>query len=271
MNPFIHLIADYGIGDPAFAEVIARLKSLIPDVEVLPTSVSPFSTLATGFWIGQLGLYYPPEGLVIYANTAPRQDNAAPRSNNEGEPFVYAQLRNGVQIVSPFAAYCLSFVRDDIIEFRRVLTDNHGSQFRSRDIYPKVVAQIAQQDHSELGSSLPIDLIPNIPINKIAFIDGYGNIKTTIRLNEWRTLFNPALKRTTITINGITKQAAIAKGIFSVTPGSLVIAPGSSGGSDPFIEISCRGGNAAQVFDYPSVESSVIIQRTIDQQRTQTV
>lgn len=265
MKPFIHLIADYGIGDPAFAEVIARLKKFIPEAEIVPTSTPPLSTLATGFWIGQLGLYDPPEGAVIYANTAPRNDNTAPRDNNEGEPLVCARLHNGVQIVSPFAGYCFSFVRDGIVEFRRVLADNHGSQFRSRDIYPKIVAQIAQHDHSVLGAPLPIHLIPTIPVNRIAFIDGYGNVKTTIRQNEWHTLLDPVSKLTTVTINGITKQAAIANGIFSVTPGSLVIAPGSSGGENPFLEISKRAGSAAQVFGYPPVESTVTIQRTIDQ------
>lgn len=259
MRPFIHLIADYGIGDPAFAEVIARLKRFVPEAEVMPMSVPPFSTLATGFWIGQLGLYDPPEGAVIYANTAPRNDNTEPRDNNEGEPLVYVRLQNGVQIVSPFAGYCFSFVRDDIVEFRRLLADNHGSQFRSRDIYPKVVAQIAQKDHSVLGTPLPIHLIPAIPANRIAFVDGYGNIKTTIRQNKWRTLLDQASELTTITINGITKQTAIANGIFSVTPGSLVIAPGSSGGENPFLEISKRAGSAARVFDYPPLESTVII------------
>lgn len=268
LKPFIHLIADYGIGDPAFAEVIARLKKFVPEAEIVPTSVPLFSTVATGFWIGQLSLYDPPKGAVIYANTAPRNDDAAPRNNNEGEPLVYARLRSDVQIVSPFAEFCFSFVRDDISEFRRVLADNHGSQFRSRDIYPKVVAQIVRQDHSALGPPLPTDSIPDIPLNRIAFIDGYGNMKTTIRQNEWR---QSASGFTTVTINGITKQAAIAPGIFSVTPGSLVIAPGSSGGKNPFLEISKRAGSAAQVFDYPPVESTVIIQRTIDQRLKQTV
>ncbi len=49
MPHFIQLVADYGVGDPAFSEVIQRLKSHLPIVEVNPTSVPAFSTLATGF------------------------------------------------------------------------------------------------------------------------------------------------------------------------------------------------------------------------------
>lgn len=272
MKPFIHLIADYGIGDPAFAEVITRLKKLVPEAEIIPTSVPAFSTLATGFWIGQLGLYDPPVGAVIYANTAPRNDDATPRNNNEGEPLVYARLCSDVQIVSPFAGYCFSFVRDDMKEFKRVLADNRGSQFRSRDIYPKVVAQIARQDHSALGPPLPIHPIPAIPVNRIAFVDGYGNIKTTIRLKNWRRTYGEIFfDIVLIAINGVSHKVQVADGIFSVPVGSLVLAPGSSGGANPFLEISRRGGSAAKVFGYPPVESTVAIQRTIDQRFMQTV
>lgn len=53
---FINLIADYGSGDPAFAEVAQRLLMVLPQAQLNLISVPPFSTLATGFWIAQLGL-----------------------------------------------------------------------------------------------------------------------------------------------------------------------------------------------------------------------
>ncbi len=46
---YIQLIADYGVGDPAFAEVIQKLHLLAPDIQIWPTSVPSFSTIATGF------------------------------------------------------------------------------------------------------------------------------------------------------------------------------------------------------------------------------
>lgn len=265
MKPFIHLIADYGVGDPAFAEVIARLKRFVPEAEIVPTAVPPFSTLATGFWIGQLGLYDPPKNAIIYANTAPRKDNTAPRRNNEGEPLVFARLTNGVRIVGTHAGYCFSFVKKDIIEFYSVNVDPARSQFRSRDIFPDSVARITSNDYSVLGLPLPIATIPDVPRNRIAFIDGYGNIKTTIRRNEWNDLPAKKTEFTTVTINGISQQVAIANGIFSVPTGSLVIAPGSSGGDNSYLEISKRSGSAAEEFNYPIVESTIMIQPSLDQ------
>lgn len=271
MKPFIHLIADYGIGDPAFSEVIARLKRFAPEAEIVPTAVPPFSTLATGFWIGQLGLYDPPNNAVIYANTAPRKDSTAPRRDNVGEPLVFAQLTNGVRIVGTHAGYCFSFVKEAIKEFQSVKVDLAGSQFRSRDIFPDAVARITRNDYSILGHPLPTATIPDVPKKRIAFIDGYGNIKITIRRNEWYASRTQKVECTTVAINGISKRVAIANGIFSVPAGSLVIAPGSSGGNNPFLEISKRSGSAAEEFNYPIVESTVMIQLALDQSFIQTV
>jgi hypothetical protein len=55
----VHIIADYGTGDLAFAEVVQRIKVHLPDAEPVPLSVHPFSTLAAGFCIAQLGLMLP--------------------------------------------------------------------------------------------------------------------------------------------------------------------------------------------------------------------
>jgi len=45
----VHIIADYGQGDLAFAEVVQRIKSLLPDAEPVLVPVPPFATLAAGF------------------------------------------------------------------------------------------------------------------------------------------------------------------------------------------------------------------------------
>ena len=64
----IHIIADYGIGDLAFAEVVQRIKLHLPDVEPVLTPVPAFSTIAAGFCIAQLGLHASPPGTLIYHN-----------------------------------------------------------------------------------------------------------------------------------------------------------------------------------------------------------
>jgi len=92
---FISLIADYGTGDPAFAEV-TRLLMALPSSQISLLSVPPFSTLATGFWIAQLGLNPGPAERLIYHNCAPRQMTLNPE-DNEGEGLTYALLSNGVK------------------------------------------------------------------------------------------------------------------------------------------------------------------------------
>jgi hypothetical protein len=61
----VHIIADYGQGDLAFAEVIQRIKSVLPDAEPVLIPVPPFATLAAGFCLAQLGLNPAPAGTLI--------------------------------------------------------------------------------------------------------------------------------------------------------------------------------------------------------------
>ena len=66
----VHIIADYGMGDLAFAEVVQRIKIHLPDMEPVLTPVPAFSTIAAGFCIAQIGLHPSPPGTLIYHNVA---------------------------------------------------------------------------------------------------------------------------------------------------------------------------------------------------------
>ncbi|NJL21481.1 MAG: hypothetical protein HC895_12680, partial [Leptolyngbyaceae cyanobacterium SM1_3_5] len=182
---FISLIADYGNGDPAFMEVTQRLLLGLPDAQIHWLSVPPFSTLATGFWIAQLGLN---EGLgesvpaalrdrLIYHNCAPRQDDPEARRDNEGEGLTYALLPNGVKVVGVNAGYTLSFIKNHAKVLHSVNVSRGGSQFRSRDVFPSAAAAIAQDNFDLLGEQIPPAQIPDAPLDRIAWVDGYGNIK----------------------------------------------------------------------------------------------
>jgi hypothetical protein len=91
----IHIVADYGHGDLTFAEVVQRLKCFLPDAEPMLTTVPPFSTLAAGFCIGQLGLNEAPAGTSIYHNVAPRLDDPEARVSNAGERLAFAPGSSG--------------------------------------------------------------------------------------------------------------------------------------------------------------------------------
>lgn len=252
--PLIHLIADYGLGDPAFGEVSQRLHAYLPGAQIIPTAVPAFDTLATGFWIYQYGLAeVRPKNMVIYSNTAPRKDNKEKRADNEGEGMLYAKLDNGVSVLAVNAGYTYSFIKDHLVDMRLVKVANKGSQFRSRDFYPKAVAAFIKGEDI-LGKPVKPDTIPQIPEHRILWIDGYGNIKTTIRASE--KLVEPGQK-IKVKINGIVRTAMAAGGNFSVAEGELSFSPGSSGHHDPFMELFLRGGSAEHLFEFPRAGAKI--------------
>lgn len=248
MSRFIHLIADYGRGDPAFSEVIHRLTSEDPTVKVQPTTVEPLSTVATGFWIEQLGVHNPAfDELLIYSNTAPRSDDPSPRDANEGGELRYAELDSGTEVVAVDAGYNFSFVKDHLETFRAIDVETRGSQFRSRDYFPEKVIEIAHGDHTSVSAGKPLSTIPDRPEQTVCHVDGYGNIKTSIRASE----FDPDRGQVDVEIGSSTATVTTGETVFAVEEGQLVLAPGSAGGADGYLEVFRRGGSAAVQFGEP--------------------
>jgi len=81
----IPVVADYGPGDLAFAEVAQRIKLYLVETELLYTPVPPFATSTGGFWVAQLGLKaayrLALNGYVEAAREAYRKTNKGVRSN----------------------------------------------------------------------------------------------------------------------------------------------------------------------------------------------
>ena len=255
----VHVIADYGVGDLAFSEVVQRIQTLLPDADVLPLSVAPFATLAAGFCIAQLGLNDAPPNTLIYHNVAPREDDDAARQDNAGEKLAFARLPNGTRVVGVNAGYAFSFVRDLAVELRLVRVPDAGSQFRSRDVFPEGLAALVRGEPDALGEELSRDDVPDVPASHIAYVDGYGNIKTTIAHT------GDAIERKTVRvrIGDVELQAQQSDGTFAVEAGTLSFAPGSSGwnSSDDqtlrFFELFLRGGNAHEAFGHPPIGAEI--------------
>ena len=248
----LHLIADYGHGDLAFAEVVQRFKLYLPQAEPVLTPVPSFATLAAGFCIAQLALNPAPEETVIFHNIAPRADDESAREENEGEELAYARLPNGVRVIGVNAGHTFSFLREEAEELRRVNVPAEGSQFRSRDLFPEAAARILRGEHEALGEELRE--IPEVPADRVAYIDGYGNLKTTIA--EGARSFQNG-QRLRVTIGRETLIALVSDGSFAVEPGAMAFAPGSSGwktrdGEERrWLELFLRGGSAAEKFGHP--------------------
>ncbi len=258
----VHIIADYGTGDLAFAEVVQRIALHLPDAEPVLVPVPPFSTVAAGFCIAQLGLHAAPPGTLIYHNVAPREDDPAARPENAGERLAYARLPTGVRVIGVNAGYAFSFVKDVAEKLRWAASPADGSQFRSRDVFPQAAAAIALGLSSALGDEIDPLALPEPPSSVIAYIDGYGNLKTTIPYDA--TKVRPG-KHIRVRIRDREHEATVSDGTFAVRHGELAFAPGSSGwplrlgGEIRWIEVFLRGGSASELFGKPSVGSPLSI------------
>src|ERR671932_2277467 len=157
----VHIIADYGFGDLAFAEVVQRIRLVLPDAEPVLTPVPAFATLAAGFCIAQLGLNAAPAGTLIYHNVAPRADDSAERTDNAGERLAFARLPTGVRVIGVNAGHTFSFLRDVAEEFRWAAAAQSGSQFRSRDLFPQVASAIMLGQPESLADRIPPGEVPD--------------------------------------------------------------------------------------------------------------
>jgi len=256
----VHIIADYGFGDLAFAEVVQRIRCYLPDAEPILTPVPAFATVAAGFCIAQLGLNEAPAGTIIYHNVAPREDDEQARAGNAGERLAFARLHTGVRVIGVNAGYAFSFVRESAVELRWASVAAEGSQFRSRDLFPQAAAAIALGQPDALAEPIEPADIPDIPENCIAYIDGYGNLKTTIKHGANHYSEGSAVR---VKIGEQEQEAIASDGSFAVKPGQLAFAPGSSGWTNPqgeetrWMELFLRGGNACESFGRPSVGAGI--------------
>jgi hypothetical protein len=258
----LHVVADYGMGDLAFAEVAQRIKLHLPDAEPLYTPVAPFATLAAGFCVAQLGLNPAPPGTVVYHNVAPREDEEEAREGNEGERLAYALLPNGMRVIGVNAGHAFSFVRDAAEELRWASVPAEGSQFRSRDLFPEAAADIALGRPGALGEEIDPTTIPDVPENRVAYVDGYGNLKTTMDHGALDIEPGSAVR---VRIGAEELSATASDGSFGVQDGELAFAPGSSGWTHRggrevrWMELFLRGGNAWEAFGRPEVGARVEI------------
>jgi hypothetical protein len=249
------VVADYGTGDLAFAEVRQRLALLLPEADVTAIPVPPFDTVSAGFCVAQLAFGDGPPDRVIYANVAPRQDTDEPREDNAGERLVACRLPTGVLVVGVAAGASLSFLADEGVPLRVVDVPDAGSQFRSRDVFPDAVATLARGDDGLLGAQVTVAAAPQ---RAVVYVDGYGNLKTS-----WYDAPAEVGSRVRVRIGAEQAEAVVSDGVFTVPAGEVSFAPGSSGwpsgdgGRHDCYELFARGSSAAELFGNPAAGTPV--------------
>ena len=108
--------------------------------------------------------------------------------------------------------------------------------------------------------------IPDVPPHHLAYIDGYGNLKTTIKQG---TLDAPCGTALRVRIGTVEHEAVLSDGSFAVEAGQLAVAPGSSGWPWPagqetrWMEIFWRGGNAWEAFGRPAIGTCITLRDTV--------
>lgn len=261
MTRLVHLIADYGAGDLAFAEVVQRFGLALPDAVVHPTPVAAFDTLGAGFVIAQLALTDgPPDRLVVH-NVAPRRDEPGPRPANEGERFCVGRTREGVLVIGPNAGSSWSFCASELQSLDYLDVPSSGSQFRSRDFLPAAVGRLVAGHRDALRGPVPSGHVPPLPENAVAYVDGYGNVKTTIDSPP-----ADSGARVLVRVGEMSATAIFTDGTFAVAEGELALAAGSSGWTSRqgtgrrFFELFLRGGSAAQRFADPAPGTPIDLQ-----------
>lgn len=258
-NILLHIVCDYKIGGLEYGEILNQFYNYLqnPNEVIFHfTEVPPLDTIAIGFVTAQYAYAYKHGRMVIYGNAAPRRDTEKAKKNNKDNGIFYAKLKNAVEIINVYSEYAFGFVKSDIIEFREVICPDSGSQFRSRDFFPEKIAHIIEQDYAVLGKNIDISSIPDIPNNLVAWIDGFGNIKTTMRKSDLEKMGLKDGDKVIVTLNEISMEGIIATGGFAVDRGQLAINIGSSGFDNPFVELflrvhSMKEKTAAEVFNYP--------------------
>jgi hypothetical protein len=260
---FINLICDYAPGDLAWSEILTALADEIPsNVRLIQTCVGSFDTVATGFTVAQLSRR-PRKSQgnnLLFANCAPRKDNSKARNDNEGEGLVYAVLDSGAELLVVNSGYSLSFVKPQIKRLVSTHASAKGSQFRSRDFFPGVIAQCLAGDYSFLDRDLDVGIIADAPPSVVAYIDSFGNCKTSIRKNSALLANLSEGSRVRVIVGDKVRYATVTNGSFSVPEGEIAFAPGSSGYEAPFWELFKRGGSAWSEFGNPPTGTRISIE-----------
>ncbi|MDO8622266.1 MAG: SAM-dependent chlorinase/fluorinase [bacterium] len=246
-------IADYGTDPLAVTEaMIAIRQHARATFSVDVVASRPFNTVHTGFLLDQLQRGFGADGThaVFYLNTDPRTQTTAATVAAAGSPLVAAQLQNGAWVITPNAGHCLSFVRGAIARLAAIHVAADGSQFRSRDVFPRAVAAALDEALTPLlGSDLPLSTIPSLSDEPVVLhYDNYGNVKTSCTQRTLSALGCSWGDEVRVRIGGHEFRVPMLQTIFADRPGRMVLAPGSSGDvGAPYFELSVRFSGDASV------------------------
>ncbi len=199
------------------------------------------STIHTGFLVNQVitteERYGHPLETVIFQNTDPRLFSKEKLEKAKGSEPLIIKLKSGIYLTGPNAGYDFSFIKDKVEKLFIYRDVNEEGQFHSRDLFSKISAHLMEsiEDKMEEVSS---NVIPEIDKYYVAHVDNFGNIKTSIKKEVLKGIYEYG-DLVKIKIGNTENKAKFVDNLFGGILGELVIYPGSSGQLDnPFLEVT---------------------------------
>jgi len=238
------------IGDVAFdhlssAEIKIAVDGFLKDSQTPNISFvgSTPSTIHTAFLLAQIvediERYGRPLETVIFQNTDPRLHSITRIDKAAGAKPLIIKLKSGIFLLGPNSGYDFSMIKDKIEELYEYKGLNEKGQFHSRDLFSRISAHLMDYMEDELElEQVATNIIPELDKFYIGHIDNFGNMKTTITIEDFKGKYEIG-EMVDFKINSVTKKVKYVPNLFGGTPGELVVYPGSSGKKDNrFLEIT---------------------------------
>jgi hypothetical protein len=226
----VQLVADYGPGDLAFAELAQLLELVVPNADVRLTTVPAFDSLAAGWCAARLALCAGPPGRLVVLDVAA----------SDGARQCVGRARGHVDVVGANTGWAWSFLAGGISGpcFLEVPAGN-GS-LRSPQLLAEAVVRVANCQPHGVREAVPAEQIPPIPESVVAFVDCDGSIETTIAHAP-----GAVGDQMRVHIGEVAATAHVTDG--PVRDGALALRPGVQ----PFSALTVGGGSAAELFGEP--------------------
>ncbi len=255
MSRLLQLVADYGPGELAFAELLQRLGLVLPDAEVRATRVPPGDTLAAGFCVARLALGDgPADRLVVH-------DVVARSASPSADLLCFARGPDGVAVIGPNHGWSWSFVVDEVCGPCYLEVPASTPAGRNPELLAAAVVRIARRQPHALRGPVPRAEVAPLPRRAVAYVDGDGNLVTTM------AQLPAALgSRLRIRIGCVSVPARVAALGDRLPDDELVLRPVSSGwalrggGRRSLVELHLPGGTAAARFDDPPIGAPIAVE-----------
>ena len=204
----MQLVADYGAGDRAFAELAQALELVVAGADVRLTRVPASASLAAGWCAAHLALCPGPPGRLVVIDVAA----------SEGDHYCVGRTADGVEVVSANSGWSWSFLAG---ELSGPFCMEVPAGQRAAQLLAEAVVRIAKRQPHALLEPLPREEIPPVPESVVAFVECDGSLETTIP-------YTPGVvgERVRVRIGDAAATALITERRASLEDGALELCPG---------------------------------------------